>query len=115
MPLTIYTTIYTTVQNVVTRHIVSRYRIVSDIVTRLDVDYYEEDTDAFVTRISYPTRYVRDVNTVLVDVETVTAEAVGGIPRRGVIPPLRAGATGGTPRRGAIPPLRAGTRLPTVT
>jgi hypothetical protein len=97
VPLTIYTTIYTTVQNIVTRYIVSRYRIVSDIVTRLDVDYYEEDTNTFVTRISYPTRYVRAVNTVLEIVETVTAEATG-----------RA-----SPRR-VLPPLRVGTRLPTV-
>jgi hypothetical protein len=72
MPLTNYTTIYTTVQDIVTRQVVSRYRIVSDIVTRLDVDYYDENTGVFATRISYPTRYLRAVNTLLVSVETRT-------------------------------------------
>jgi hypothetical protein len=66
--LTLYTTIYTTIKRVVTRHVISRYRVTSEYVTQLDVDYYWDDK--LVTRISYPTRYLRSVNTVLVGVET---------------------------------------------
>jgi hypothetical protein len=73
VPLTLYTTIYTTIYSVATYYLVSRYRIVSDIVTRLDVDYYDERTGELVTRISYPTRYLRGVYTRLVSVETRTA------------------------------------------
>lgn len=68
MVLTLYTTIYTTIKRVVTRHVFSRYRVISEYVTQLDVDYYWDDK--LVTRISYPTRYLKSVNTVLVGVET---------------------------------------------
>ncbi len=66
MPLTRYTTIHVPI----TKYLVSKYKVISDIVTQLDVDYYDEKTGEFMTRISYPTRYLRSVNTVLAGVET---------------------------------------------
>jgi hypothetical protein len=80
MPLTNYSTIYTTVQDIVSYYLVSRYRVVSDIVTHLDVDYYDEKTNDFVTRITYPTRYLRGVNTILLGVETRTTGTPGRTP-----------------------------------
>ena len=68
MVLTLTTTIYRRVEVPVTRYVVSRYRVVSHYVTRLDVDYYD-DAGVFWTRISYPTRYLKNVVTELVEVK----------------------------------------------
>ena len=69
--LTLYTTIQSTVVVPETRYLVARYRIVSEYVTQLDVDYYD-DLGFYITRISYPTRYLKSVNTVLIEIETRT-------------------------------------------
>ena len=84
MVLTLYTTIYTTIKRVVTRHVISRYRVISEYVTQLDVDYYWDDK--FVTRISYPTRYLKSVNTVLVGVETKVEQPEETTPRYEILP-----------------------------
>jgi len=90
--LTLYTTIYTTIKRVVTRHVISRYRVVSEYVTQLDVDYYWDDK--LVTRISYPTKYLKSVNTVLVGVETKVEQPEETAPPRYEILPIE------TPRGG---------------
>jgi len=68
MPLTLYTTIVR--QNTIyrTKYRVSRFRIVTDIVTALDVEYYD-DSGKLVTKLTYPTRIIRNIATVLVGVE----------------------------------------------
>jgi len=68
MPLTLYTTIvrYNTVYR--TKYRVSRFRIVTDLVTALDVEYYD-DSGKLVTKITYPTRIIKNITTVLVGVE----------------------------------------------
>lgn len=74
--LTLYTTIQSTVVVPETRYLVARYRIVSEYVTQLDVDYYD-DLGFYITRISYPTRYLKSVNTMLIGTETRTAPPTG--------------------------------------
>jgi hypothetical protein len=69
VPYTRYTTIYTTIHDYVTRMVVSRYRIVTELATRHLVSYYD-DAGSLVTVIAYPTSFVKAVNTVLVGVET---------------------------------------------
>jgi len=68
MPLTLYTTIIK--QNTVyrTKYRVSRFRIVTDLVTALDVEYYD-DSGKLVTKITYPTRIIRNIATILAGVE----------------------------------------------
>jgi hypothetical protein len=51
---------------------VTKYRVVSKYVTQLDVDYYD-DQGSLVTTISYPTRYLKTVDTVLIKIETLTS------------------------------------------
>lgn len=72
MPLTVYTTIYTTIVRNVTNYIVTKYRIVSEIVTELTIDYYDTDVNTLYTTITYPTYYVKAVYTTVVGVETRT-------------------------------------------
>jgi len=62
-----------------TRYIVSKYRVVSKYVTQLDVDYYD-DQGSLVTTISYPTRYLKSVETVLVKIETHASPSPEGSP-----------------------------------
>ncbi len=69
MPYTRYTTIYTTIHDYVTKMVVSRYRVVTELVTRHLVSYYD-DAGSLVTVIAYPTSFVKAVNTILVSVET---------------------------------------------
>jgi len=66
--LTKYRTQYNTVYEEDTRYIVSKYRIISHIVTRLNISYYD-DAGVFHTMISYPTHYLKQVVTALVGVE----------------------------------------------
>jgi len=82
--LTYYTTMYTRVEVPVTRYETTRYRIVSEVVTRVDVDYYD-DTGRWWTRISFPTRYVKSVVTQLLG---TYGEREGGreIPRPAPVP-----------------------------
>lgn len=77
--LTLYTTIQSTVVVPETRYLVARYRIVSEYVTQIDADYYD-DLGFYITRISYPTRYLKSVNTVLIGTETRTAPPTGVTP-----------------------------------
>jgi len=77
--LTLYTTIQSTVVVPETRYLVARYRIVSEYVTQIDADYYD-DLGFYITRISYPTRYLKSVNTVLIGTETRTAQPTGVTP-----------------------------------
>ena len=72
MPLTLYTTIIK--QNTVyrTKYRVSRFRIVTDLVTALDVEYYD-DSGKLVTKITYPTRIIRNIATILAGVEETEA------------------------------------------
>lgn len=69
MPYTRYTTIYTTIHDYVTRMVVSRYRIITELATRHLVSYYD-DAGNLVTVIAYPTSFIRAVNTILVGIET---------------------------------------------
>jgi len=72
VPLPVYTTIYTTIVRNVTNYVVTKYRIVSEIVTELTVDYYDPDVNTLYTSIKYPTYYVKAVYTTIVGVETRT-------------------------------------------
>jgi hypothetical protein len=109
-PLTVYTTVYTTIYRHVVTLLVSNYRIVSEIVTELTVDYYDPDTGELYTTISYPTNYLKTVYTVLHSVETrIYTEVVS--PRAQQPAPPR-----GPPRE--VPPVperteRAGVRVAT--
>lgn len=69
MLYTRYTTIYTTIHDYVTKMVVSRYRVVTELATRHLVSYYD-DAGNLVTVIAYPTSFVKAVNTILVGVET---------------------------------------------
>ena len=80
--LTYYTTMYTRVEVPVTRYETTRYRVISEVVTRVDVDYYD-DTGRWWTRISFPTRYVKSVVTQLLGVH---GEREGGREGGRVIP-----------------------------
>jgi len=79
MPLTLYTTIVR--QNTVyrTKYRVSKFRIVTDLVTALDVEYYD-DSGKLVTKITYPTRLVRNIATVLVGVEESESQPQPQVP-----------------------------------
>ena len=66
--LTKYRTQYNTVYEEDTRYVVSKYRVISHVVTRLNVSYYD-DAGVLHTMISYPTHYLKQVVTVLVGVE----------------------------------------------
>lgn len=85
MVLTLTTTIYRRVEVPVTRYVVSRYRIVSHYATRLDVDYYD-DAGVFWTRVSYPTRYLKNVVTEFVGV-TERVEKPRELPQPVPVPP----------------------------
>jgi len=66
----VYTTVYTTIYRHIVTNLVSTYRVVSEIITELTVDYYDPETEELYTTISYPTNYLRTVYTVLDRVET---------------------------------------------
>ena len=68
MPFTVYvpSTVYNTRFNTV--YEVSRLRVVSNIATQLDYEYYDPDTNSVYTRISVPTRILRGVTTELLGV-----------------------------------------------
>ena len=68
MTYTLYTTIYTTVTENITTYIISNYRLITNIVTAVEVSYYYGDE--FKTVILHPTSYISDIRTVLVNVET---------------------------------------------
>jgi len=68
MTYTLYTTIYTTVTENITTYIVSNYRLITNIVTAVEVSYYYGDE--LKTVILHPTSYISDIRTVLVNVET---------------------------------------------
>jgi hypothetical protein len=68
LPTTIYTTVYTTLYNYATRFVVTKYRVVTELATRLVVSYY--DADRLFTVIAHPTHFIRAVNTVLLGIET---------------------------------------------
>jgi hypothetical protein len=74
--LTLYTTIYSTITVPETLYLVAKYKIISEYVTQLDVDYYD-DLGFYVTRIPYPTRYLKSVNTVFIGTETRTTPPIG--------------------------------------
>jgi hypothetical protein len=80
VPLPVYTTIYTTIVKNVTNYVVTKYRIVSEIVTELTVDYYDPDVNTLYTSIKYPTYYVKAVYTTIVGVETRTTTPVTTAP-----------------------------------
>jgi hypothetical protein len=104
--LTLYATIHTTIVAPETRFLVARYRIVSEYVTRLDVDYYD-DLGSYVTRISYPTRYFKSVNTVFIGTETRMTPPIGVPSTPGTeatTPPHTATIPTHTPRRGGSKP-----------
>lgn len=69
MPYTRYTTIYTTIHSYVTKMVVSRYRVVTELATRHLVSYYD-DAGNLVTVIAYPTSFIKSINTILLSVET---------------------------------------------
>jgi hypothetical protein len=103
LPTTMYITVYTTLYNYVTRFVVTRYRLVTELATRLVVSYY--DGDKLFTVIAHPTRFIRAVNTVLLGVETRIQQPAG------VEQPARRGGLGGT----TIPVVReTGTEIPTL-
>ena len=103
MPLPVYTTIYTTIVRNVTNYIVTKYRIVSEVVTELTVDYYDPDVNTVYTTIKYPTYYVKAVYTTVVGVETRTASTPESEQREG-----QSGAVPPAPPRGVTPsPTRA--------
>jgi hypothetical protein len=68
LPLTVYvpSTVYNTRFNTV--YEVSKLRIVSNIVTQLDIEYHDPDTNSVYTRISVPTRILRGVTTEFIGV-----------------------------------------------
>jgi hypothetical protein len=66
--MSLVTTVYKRVEVPVTRYVVRHYRIVSHYATKLTVDYYDSE-GTFWTRISYPTRYLKNVVTELVEVK----------------------------------------------
>lgn len=97
LPTTVYTTVYTTLYNYVTKFLVTKYRVVTELATRLVVSYY--DGDRLFTVIAHPTRFIRAVNTVLMGIETQTQQPTGR------------GGLGGT----TVPVVReTGTEIPTL-
>lgn len=105
--LTLYTTIQSTVVVPESRYLVARYRIVSEYVTQIDVDYYD-DLGFYITRISYPTRYLKSVNTVLIGTETRTAPPTGAptTPTGATVTPaLAPRSIGGDRRRPEVLPV----------
>ena len=105
--LTLYTTIQSTVVVPETRYLVTRYRIVSEYVTQIDADYYD-DLGFYITRISYPTRYLKSVNTVLIGTETRTAPPTNTVligTETRTAPPTGAPTTGGGRRRPEVLPV----------
>jgi len=93
MPITVYDTKYVTVVNRVTRYLTTRYRVVTDIVTSLNIMYYDDEGNIY-TVITHPTRYVKTVRTVLAE---AGEEGVAGVRRA-------TAATGGQQRdRARIP------------
>ena len=68
MTYTLYTTIYTTITENITTYIISNYRLITDIVTAVEVSYYYGDE--LKTVILHPTSYIAGVRTVLLNVET---------------------------------------------
>ena len=102
--LTLYTTIYSTIVVPETLYLVSKYKIISEFVTQLDVDYYD-DLGFYITKISYPTRYLKSVNTVFVETETRTTPPTGALITPGTgeatTPPNVVTVSHSTPRGGS--------------
>jgi hypothetical protein len=86
MPLTVYDTKYNTVYTYTTKYLISRYRITSDIVTEVSVNYYD-DAGNLYTRIAIPTNYVKGVTTALLRIEESTRPPIT-IPEQPVTPPI---------------------------
>lgn len=94
--LTLYTTIYSTITVPETLYLVAKYKIISEYVTQLDVDYYD-DLGFYVTRIPYPTRYLKSVNTVFIGTETRTTPPIGALITPSNVVPV----SSSTPRGGS--------------
>jgi len=85
MPLTVYDTKYNTIYTYTTKYLISRYRIVSDIVTEVSINYYD-DAGNLYTRIVIPTNYVKGVTTALLRIEESTRPPIT-IPEQPVAKP----------------------------
>jgi hypothetical protein len=85
VPLTVYDTKYNTVYTYATKYLISRYRITSDIVTEVSINYYD-DAGNLYTRIAIPTNYVKGVTTALLRVEESTRPPIT-IPEQPVAKP----------------------------
>jgi len=85
--LTYTTTIYTRHVVPVTKYVVTRYRLVSEVVTTMNVDYYD-DAGNLWTRISYPTRYLKNVRTLFLGVEERPGVTEREVRRRPVPEPV---------------------------
>jgi len=102
--LTLYTTIYSTITVPETLYLVAKYKIISEYVTQLDVDYYD-DLGFYVTRIPYPTRYLKSVNTMFIGTETRTTPPIGALITLGaeetITPSNAVPVSSSTPRGGS--------------